>query len=159
MGYSSLDHQGMGQNSTTTTGFSHCFHLPGCHFGYLFLTHSHRSQKKDTPKRNISKASHATMTDRMTYIEQRMGDSFDKHSQEKPWARLKGSHVFVSFWRGCFVEGVLEKPRAPLEGRCFVEFFVLAKGARTVVLSISFRWDSSLPGGQVVDGGFDVFRG
>ena len=24
-----------------TTGFSHCFHLPGCHFGYLFPTHSH----------------------------------------------------------------------------------------------------------------------
>ena len=35
---------GMGQNEATrnwTTGFSHCFHLPGCHFGYLFLTHSH----------------------------------------------------------------------------------------------------------------------
>ena len=29
-----LNHQG-------TTGFSPCFHLPGFHLGYLFLTHSH----------------------------------------------------------------------------------------------------------------------
>ena len=34
-GYGSqLDHQG-------TAGFSLCFHLPGFHFGYLFLTHTH----------------------------------------------------------------------------------------------------------------------
>ena len=25
-------------NLQDTTGFSHCFHLPGCNFGYLFLT-------------------------------------------------------------------------------------------------------------------------
>ena len=31
---SKLNHQG-------TTGFSPWFHLPGFHFGYLFLTHSH----------------------------------------------------------------------------------------------------------------------
>ena len=35
-------HLGMG-NQTTTTGFGHCFHLPGCHLGYLFWTHSHFS--------------------------------------------------------------------------------------------------------------------
>ena len=34
-GYSTLSHQG-------TTGFCHCFHLPGCHFRVtLFLTHGH----------------------------------------------------------------------------------------------------------------------
>ena len=34
-GYGSkLNHQG-------TAGLSPCFHLPGFHFGYLFLTHSH----------------------------------------------------------------------------------------------------------------------
>ena len=35
---------GMGQNYATrtwTTGISHWFHLPGCHFGYLFVTQSH----------------------------------------------------------------------------------------------------------------------
>ena len=33
-GGSKLNHQ-------ETAGFSPCFHLPGFHFGYLFLTHSH----------------------------------------------------------------------------------------------------------------------
>ena len=33
-------HMGMGQNKAT----SHCFHLPGFHFGHLFLTHTHISQ-------------------------------------------------------------------------------------------------------------------
>ena len=27
------------KSSHQTTGFSRCFHLPGYHFGYLFLTH------------------------------------------------------------------------------------------------------------------------
>ena len=28
-------------NHPGTAGFSPCFHFPGLHFGYLFLTHSH----------------------------------------------------------------------------------------------------------------------
>ena len=40
-GYGSkLNHQG-------TAGFSPCFHLPGFHFGYIFLTHSQVTNKKD----------------------------------------------------------------------------------------------------------------
>ena len=35
---SKLNHQG-------TAGFGPCFHLPGFHFGYIFLTHSHMSPK------------------------------------------------------------------------------------------------------------------
>ena len=31
------------------TGFGPCFHLPGSHFGYLFLNHSHLS-KRSFPK-------------------------------------------------------------------------------------------------------------
>ena len=31
---------GSKSNHQGTTGFSQCFHLPGCHFGYLFLTHN-----------------------------------------------------------------------------------------------------------------------
>ena len=37
-----LEDLAMGQNSSRnrTAGFCPCFHLPGFHFGYLFLTHS-----------------------------------------------------------------------------------------------------------------------
>ena len=40
---------GVGQNETTrkwTAGFGPCFHLPGFHVGYLFLTHSSMSRSK-----------------------------------------------------------------------------------------------------------------
>ena len=51
MNGSILSHQG-------TAGFRPCFHLPGFHFGYLILTHSHMNQietkvKTPSPSGNL----------------------------------------------------------------------------------------------------------
>ena len=52
-------HMGMGQknNPRKTAGFSPCVHLPGFHFGYLFLTHSHKQVAKRSFTRRSLKPS------------------------------------------------------------------------------------------------------
>ena len=50
-------------NQQGTAGFSHCFHLPGFHFRYLFLTHSHLGQLDDSATQRSIGLKHSRLPD------------------------------------------------------------------------------------------------
>ena len=84
-GYGSkLNHQG-------TTGFSDRFHLPGCHLGYLFLTHS-----QHVPFQDVRVNAPHRPTDPASFS---VSKWFSLRSESMSLADMRACSCLRSFWR------------------------------------------------------------